>query len=70
MSSLKFSIRQKNEVLEDTLVSKTKVFTRSKHLKVFDNSLFLETKSILEILSKYFVAKRSRNFELVLHDGF
>jgi hypothetical protein len=65
MSSLKFLIRKKNEVLEDTLVSKTKVFTRSKHMMAF-----FRNQSILEILSKYFVAKPSRNFELVLHDGF
>jgi hypothetical protein len=43
-SRLKFSIRQKNEVLEDTSVSKTTIFTRSKHLEVFDTSVFLETK--------------------------
>jgi hypothetical protein len=37
---LKFPIRQKSEVLEDTLVFKTKVLTRSKHLKVFDTLIF------------------------------
>jgi hypothetical protein len=47
-SRLKSPIRQKNEVLEDTLVFKTEVFTISKHLKVFDTSFFLETKVFTE----------------------
>jgi hypothetical protein len=36
--------------LEDTSVSKTKVFARPKHLKVLDASGFLET----EVFKKYF----------------
>jgi hypothetical protein len=39
---------KKNEVLEDTSVFKTEVFARSKRLKVFDTSLFLETKVFTE----------------------
>jgi hypothetical protein len=36
--------------LEDTPVSKTKIFARPKHLKVFDTLLFLET----EVFTEYF----------------
>jgi hypothetical protein len=36
--------------LEDTSVSKTEVFIRPKHLKVFDTSIFLET----EVFTEYF----------------
>jgi hypothetical protein len=36
--------------LEDTSVSKTKIFARPKHLKVFNTSVFLET----EVFKKYF----------------
>jgi hypothetical protein len=50
MSRLKSPIRQKNEVLEDTSVFKTEVFARSKRLKVFDTSLFLDT----EVFTEYF----------------
>jgi hypothetical protein len=39
-----FNKEIKIEVLGDNSVSKTIVFTSSKHLKVFDISLFLETK--------------------------
>jgi hypothetical protein len=49
-SGLKSLIRPKNEVLEDTLVFKTEVLTRSKRFKVFDTSFFLET----EVFTEYF----------------
>jgi hypothetical protein len=38
------SNKEKNKILEDTSVSKIKLFTRSKQLKVCDTSVLLEIK--------------------------
>jgi hypothetical protein len=46
-----FSIRQKNDVLGDTSVSKVKIFARPKHLKVFYTLVFLETKNTSKLHS-------------------
>jgi hypothetical protein len=62
-SGLKSPIRQKNEVLGDTSVFKTKVFTRSKRLKVFD-TFFLET----EVFTEYFKITLKPN-EALINDG-
>jgi hypothetical protein len=38
------------EVLEDILLLKTEVFTRSKRFKVFDTSIFQETEVFTKLL--------------------
>jgi hypothetical protein len=48
--------------LGDTSVSKTKVFARPKHLKVFDTLVFLET----EVFTEYFKITLMPNGALVL----
>jgi hypothetical protein len=40
--------KAKKKVLKDTSVSKTGVFTRSKHIKIFNISVFLKTKIFIE----------------------
>jgi hypothetical protein len=55
---LKSQIRQKNCSFADTSVSKTSVFIRSKRLKVFNTSLFLDTAVFPRILQKYIAPKR------------
>jgi hypothetical protein len=43
-----FSILKKNHSFGDTLVLKTSIFLRAKHLKVFNTVVFLETAVFLE----------------------
>jgi hypothetical protein len=54
---LKFSIGQKNAVLENASVFKTIVFVVSKHLEVFNTSVFYKLKYSKNTL-KYFGAKQ------------
>jgi hypothetical protein len=51
-SRVKFSIRQKNFNIGDTLVFRTTVLLGTKRLEVFNTSLFLETKVFLKYFKK------------------
>jgi hypothetical protein len=57
---LKFSVRQQK--IEDISVSKTRVFARSKHLKVFDTSVFLETKVFIKYFTYTLIPNRAQAF--------